>query len=458
MHEVNFDGLVGPTHNYAGLSPGNLLSARNARDVAHPRAAALQGLAKMRRVADLGIPQGFLPPPPRPHLDGLRELGFQGDPAEILAAVAQRDPALLSACCSASGMWTANAATVSPSPDTDSGLVEITPANLSTLYHRSIEAAWTTAVLRRMFADPGRFRVHDPLPGAAALADEGAANHTRFCKGHGLRGVELFVHGRVGLELTGGGEGDAVRRRFQGRQTREASEAVARRHGLGEDRAVFAEQNPEAIDRGVFHNDVIAVGNETVLLYHEEAFLDTDRVLSELRGRLADCPGDGAFLPLCVLREEMSLEDAADCYLFNSQLLSIPGGSGGMLLLAPTDCEEHPRARRVLDRILGADNPIEQVVYIDVRQSMRNGGGPACLRLRVALTEDELAAVHPGVLLDDRRFDELESWVTRNYREELSPADLADPGLYEESCRAHAELSDLIGLDLDSPPVGASGS
>lgn len=449
MREVNFDGLVGPTHNYAGLSPGNLLSARNALDVAHPRAAARQGLAKMRRVHALGLVQGVLPPQPRPDLATLGSLGYRGTPAEMLETVRRTDPSLLSACCSASAMWTANAATVSPSPDTASGRVEITPANLSTLFHRSIEAGRTTEVLRAVFASEAHFTVHDPLDGAAALADEGAANHTRFAKGHGSPGVEFFVHGRDGIGE--GGEGASGEIRFAGRQTREASEAVARRHGLDPERVVHARQTQAAIDAGVFHNDVIAVGNEHVLLYHQDAFLETGRVMAELRDRLAACPGDGAFVPLCVQREELTLADASDCYLFNSQLLSLPGRPGSMLLLAPTDCEEHPRARRVLERIASEDNPIEVVEYVDVRQSMRNGGGPACLRLRVALTDAELAAVHPGVLLDEARFDELESWVDRNYRESLAPADLADPALVTEVDRAMDELSGLLGLDLGTP-------
>ncbi len=52
LTEINFDGIVGPSHNYAGLSLGNLASARNAGAVSRPRDAALQGLAK-----DLGVSQ-----------------------------------------------------------------------------------------------------------------------------------------------------------------------------------------------------------------------------------------------------------------------------------------------------------------------------------------------------------------------------------------------------------------
>lgn len=448
--ELNLDGLVGPTHNYAGLSPGNLLSARHAGSVAHPRAAARQGLAKMRAVADLGLTQLVMPPHPRPDLWSLRQLGYQGSDAAVVQAVAEDDPALLSATCSASGMWTANAATISPSADTEDGRVHMTPANLSTLFHRAIEAHWTTELLRTIFPDSSRFCIHDPLPGAAAFADEGAANHTRFAKGHEHQGVAFFVWGRTGLASTEASQGAAGRgQRFQGRQTREASEAIARQHGLDPNRVVFAQQSSEAIDAGVFHNDVIAVGNEEVLLFHDQAFVETDRVLSELRSKLSDCQGTGTFTPLCVQKEELSLEEASDCYLFNSQLLSLPGSPGAMLLLVPTDCEEHPRARRVLDRLVNEDNPIEKVAFIDVRQSMRNGGGPACLRLRMVLNDEELNSVDQHFVLNETLYDSLCGWVDRNYREELAPADLADPALVVENQRAFEELRAILPLPME---------
>lgn len=450
--EINIDGLVGPTHNYAGLSPGNLLSTQHAGSLAHPRAAARQGLAKMRRVAGFGITQIVFPPHPRPDLAVLRRLGYLGPDGEILAQAAREDPSLLSACSSSSGMWTANAATVSPSTDTMDGRVHVTPANLLTLFHRAIEAPWTTRLFRAAFSDESFFCVHDPLPGAVSFADEGAANHTRFARGHENPGVELFVWGRVGL-ASGATEAKSsgTDHRFQGRQTREASEAVARLHGLDCDRVVFAQQNPEAIDAGVFHNDVIAVGNEHVLLYHDQAFLETERVLGEVRSKLEGCPGSESFLPLCVQKEELTLEEAADCYLFNSQLLSLPGSPGSMLLLAPTDCEEHTRARRVIDRIVGEDNPVERVEFIDVLQSMRNGGGPACLRLRMVLAEEELASMKPGMVLDDSLHEALASWIDRNYREELQLESLADPELVIETTRAFEELAEILPLPIQLP-------
>lgn len=60
-YEVNFDGLVGLTHHYAGLSFGNEASTRHQNTLSNPRLAAKQGLLKMKALADLGYKQGVLP-------------------------------------------------------------------------------------------------------------------------------------------------------------------------------------------------------------------------------------------------------------------------------------------------------------------------------------------------------------------------------------------------------------
>ena len=91
MPETNFDGLVGPTHSYAGLSYGNVASARNQGAAGNPRKAALQGLAKMEAVAALGLVQGVLPPHERPHVPTLRALGFGDAKTQFDGNVCQRD-------------------------------------------------------------------------------------------------------------------------------------------------------------------------------------------------------------------------------------------------------------------------------------------------------------------------------------------------------------------------------
>jgi len=432
--EVNFDGLPGPTHNYSGLATGNLASERNKSLVANPRQAALQGLAKMKALADRGFAQAILPPHERPDIAALRALGFAGSEHELLAMAARQAPQLLAACSSAAAMWVANAATVSPSADTTDGRVHFTPANLVAHLHRSLEAATTTRVLRAIFADARRFAVHEPLPPAQQLGDEGAANHTRFASVVEATGVEFFVYGRAAFDAQG-----AMPRRFPARQTREASEAVARRHLLAPERVFFARQHPDAIDAGVFHNDVIAVGAGVVLFCHERAFVDQDAVLAALAERVGE-----AFTPIVVRESEVSLERAVSTYLFNSQLLEL--SAGGMLLVTPAECRHDVAVAALLERLVSSGAPIREVLTFDLKQSMQNGGGPACLRLRVVLTPAERSAIKASIWLDDALYRELIAWVQRHYRDRLAPGDLGDPALLEEGRRALDELSRLLKL------------
>jgi len=438
MIEYNFDGIPGPTHNYSGLARGNLASERNEGAVANPREAALQGLAKMRALVARGVPQAVLPPQERPSLATLRALGFGGSEPDVLARAAREAQALLSAVSSAAAMWVANAATVSPSADTADQRVHFTPANLASHFHRALEAPTTTAVLRAIFADASRFVVHDPLPASPQLGDEGAANHTRLVATADGRGTELFVYGRRAY-----GPGPAPSR-FPARQTLEAAQAIARRHGLLPGRTLYAQQNPAAIDAGVFHNDVIAVGHRNVLFCHERAWLDTHAVLADLARIVGPM-----FVPIVVRDADVTLDEAVATYLFNSQLVT--RREGGMLLVAPGECHEHPRVAAYLGRLLDSGGPIREVLMFDLKQSMRNGGGPACLRLRVTLTPSERAAVHANVFLTDALAGALDGWIRRHYRDRLAPADLADPALLDESRRALDELTQVLRLPAVYP-------
>ncbi|MDQ6917310.1 MAG: N-succinylarginine dihydrolase [Pseudomonadota bacterium] len=437
MREVNFDGLPGPTHNYSGLSAGNLASERHRNQVADPRRAALQGLDKMKALADAGYAQAVLPPHERPSIGALRMLGFAGSgdsDRTILARAAREAPQLLAACSSAAAMWAANAATVSPSADTGDGRVHFTPANLLSHFHRAIETPTTTRVLRAIFDDREKFAVHDPLPAAAQFGDEGAANHLRFTSGAADSGIEMFVYGRFALDPAA-----PAPRRYPARQTREAAEAVARRHGLDTARTLFVQQNPAAIDAGAFHNDVVAVANGAVLFCHEYAFLEPATVLSSLRS----CVGP-AFMPIVVREAEVSLDRAVATYLFNSQLVT--RADGRMLLVAPAECAEDAIVAAYLQQLTAGTGPIRDVRSFDLRQSMNNGGGPACLRLRVILSAPERASVRANVWLDDALHAALSAWIERHYRDRLATADLADPALLDEGRRALDELSSLLRI------------
>lgn len=433
--EVNFDGLIGPTHNYAGLSLGNVASMGNKQQISNPKEAALQGLEKMKALVDLGFKQGVLAPQPRPCIKWMRQLGFRGkNESEILADIGEKAPELLAAFSSASSMWTANAATVSPSADTIDGKVHITPANLVNKLHRFIEPQMTAEILKKTFSG-SCFVHHDPLPSHESFGDEGAANHTRFCSEYGKSGLELFVYGRY-ADLESGPHP----KRYPARQTLEASEAIARLHQLDLTRTIFAQQNPQVIDGGVFHNDVISVGNKNCLFYHEDAFLD----FSQLEKEILQAWGDEEFHFVKVSRDQVSVQDAVQSYLFNSQLLST---NHHMVLLVPEESRRNENVWRYLSHLVeDKSQPIQQVIVKDVKQSMKNGGGPACLRLRVVLTESELEMVNPATLLDHGQYENLKAWIERHYRDRLAADDLKDPLLWKESQAALIDLAGILNL------------
>lgn len=436
--EINFDGLVGPTHNYGGLAHGNLASAGNEGKVSNPREAALQGLSKMRALLRMGLVQGVLPPQERPHVPSLRKMGFGGNDAEVVAGASRANPLLLANVSSASCMWTANAATVSPSADTGDGKVHFTPANLSSHFHRSLEVETTTRVLRAIFADQKHFTVHNAVP-FHTFGDEGAANHCRLAPSHGERGLEVFVYGKSAFAKDGQGG-------FSARQAMEASHIVATQHHLWTGGgALLTQQSKTAIDAGAFHNDVVAVSNGPALLFHGQAFEQRDAFLDGLKRACAVRGFDPILLEAS--EDELTLPEAVKSYLFNSQILTLP--SGAMALILPHEVEETPRAKAFVDRVLATNGPIREAHYFDLRQSMRNGGGPACLRLRVVLTDDERAALGNRGLVDEARIDALEAIIRRHYRDRLAPADLADPLLLDEG---HAAL-DAIGHVLNLGPV-----
>ena len=411
LTEINFDGLVGPSHNYAGLSLGNLASTRNAGQQSQPRRAALEGIAKMRANLALGLAQGIFVPQTRPDRAWLAALGTNAEDAE---------PGLAANAMSASAMWAANAATVSPSPDTSDGKCHLTVANLKTMPHRSHEWPATLAQLQLAFADAGQFAVHAPVP--SAFGDEGAANHMRLAPAHGEPGLEIFVYG-----VAGGA--------FPARQHVEASRAIARLHRLDPDRTHFAEQSEQAIAAGAFHNDVVAVANERVLFAHEQAFADKAALLGAAE---SEVPG---FEYVEVAAADVPLADAIRSYLFNAQLVSLPDGE--MVLIVPGEARDTPSVWRWLEAHVAGNGPIRRVVVVDVRQSMANGGGPACLRLRVVA---DPASVDPRFLVDDSKLDRIAQVVERHWPQAIDHRALQSPALIGDIEQARLALLDALDL------------
>lgn len=410
LTEINFDGIIGPSHNYAGLSPGNLAATKNRGETSHPRRAALEGIAKMRANLALGLTQGVLLPHPRPDHRWL---------ASLATDFAAASPHLQAQALSASAMWAANAATVSPAPDTEDGRCHLSAANLVTMPHRSHEWPETLAQLRLAFANPA-FAVHEAVP--APFGDEGAANHMRLCASHETPGVEVFVYG-----VSGGP--------FPARQHIEASRAVARSHRLDPARTLFVQQSEEAIAAGAFHNDVVAVANGKVLFAHELAFADKDRFYADLR----------ALLPEVEIVEvpdaQVPLADAIKSYLFNAQLVTLP--SGEMALILPSEARETPSVWRWLEAHVAGNGPIRRLEVVDVRQSMANGGGPACLRLRVVA---DPATVDPRFLVDDAKLDRIAAVIEAHWPESIAFDAIADPALIGKIETARHKLLEALEI------------
>jgi succinylarginine dihydrolase len=412
LQEINFDGIIGPSHNYAGLSLGNIASANNAGAVSQPSAAALQGVEKMRANLRLGLAQGFFTPLDRPNEAWL---------AGLATDMASAEPHIRAAAFSASAMWAANAATVSPAPDTEDGRCHLSAANLLTMPHRSHEWHGTLAQLELAFADEAHFAVHGPVP--APFGDEGAANFMRLCASHGEPGIEIFVYGKAGGP-------------FPARQHIESSKAIARAHRLDPARTLFVQQAEFAIAAGAFHNDVVAVANERVLFTHEQAFEHSEQTYNDIRRLMPEAE------IIIVPADRVSLADAIESYLFNAQLVTLPNGQG-MALILPSEAQANERVWGWLSEMVAGNGPIRQLVPVDVRQSMANGGGPACLRLRVVC---DPATVDQRFMADEVKLDRIAEIIAEHWPESISPEQLGDAALIEQVRGARRAL--LSALDL----------
>jgi len=433
--EVNFNGIPGPTHLFSGLGMGNLASMTNEGQLSHPQKAALQSLEKIKFLFQLGSIEAIIPPHRRPYLDILNFYGYSGTPMEKILQAYSLDPKVFKAIFSSSSMWTANAATVTPSLDSLDKKVHITPANLKTNFHRSFESQVNYRILRKIFKS-SFFSIHAPLN--TSYPDEGGANHVRLAPRHGSQGVELFVYGEQP-------NGDTLQ--FPARQSFQASKQLTELHKLSSDNFVLACQSARAIDAGVFHNDVISTGNENFFLYHEDSFNDSKKVIEELKKKYNSI-SEEQLICFEVKSQDLSLADAVKSYLFNSQVVSLDSSSR-MLLLAPMESKTNANSKKVIDKIIAdKSNPISELRFFDLNESMKNGGGPACLRLRVVLSEEEKDSCDQKFFFDETLFERIGNWIMDFYPVNLRVETLVQPSFYEKTTKAFDELELIFDTKL----------
>jgi len=114
-----------------------------------------------------------------------------------------------------------------------------------------------------------------------------------------------------------------------------------------------------------------------------------------------------------------------------------------MTLVVPSECQDNQPVWNWLQQMLAGNGPIRHVKVVDVRQSMANGGGPACLRLRVVA---DPATVDPRFMLDDAKAEAMEKVVAEFWPEQINPADIGSESLAATIRTARAQMLDLLGL------------
>lgn len=442
--EANIDALVGPTHHFGGLGVGNLASQNHVGAVSSPKRAAHEGLRKAALVANLGIPQFLFLPPVRPNMDLLSRCGFRGMRHEAIKSALVHSPHLLSSAMSSAFMWAANSATFSPAVDCADRRNHFTPANLISSWHRYPEARERESDLKNLFASTaGKFVIHPALPSIVPLRDEGAANHMRLSDQSGTLGFNIFVYGADDNLAGQDSSGEVDQQTFLPRQTLEASQAIARQHQLDPNDTFFLQQHPNAISAGVFHNDVIATSHLGLLLHHERAFLNADAELDRLHQRFAQRTGE-QLQRIIVSEQQLPLADAVDSYFFNSQLLTPRkmDDESKTVLLCPQQCEVNEHAARLVSQLVEDPGvPIEEVSFVTLQESMANGGGPACLRLRVPIEEELMKQIQAPLRWTPELNAKLSQKIDELYPDSLSIDNFASDDFVNRLSQIPAELA-----------------
>ena len=383
-HYCCIDTIIGPTYHYGGLALGNTHSLDHKHVVANPKKAALQGLSKMKLLRDHGISQYVLPAYVRDY-KGLVQGYYnnQGDFEDNLKRLYDENLDIFSSFFSASSAWLANAWTMTPSIDSSDGRYHVSPASLNACFHRQLDVKQTIAILTNRLCSKTYITCHHPSP----FFDEGAANMIRLSAGG--KGLYLFV------------SGSSDTKRFKSRHDKRSWQRLVSQHQLDPDYVIYLTQHPDAIDAGVFHNDVISFGVDDLLVVHENAFVDQPNYCDTILERYFSCFGTDLTL-IQIPDSILPLKDAVNSYFFNSQL--VRKDDNRYLLLVPSRCKGLPVMDYFVSIVAKKWESQLEIMVCDVEESIKNGGGPACLRNSMDVYDD------PKLIFDDRYLFTLEKY------------------------------------------------
>ena len=422
-YEVYFETLPGMTHCYED-------------EIANPKEAALQLLNKMKFLDSLGIKQVVLPPQEHPYMPLLKRIGFEGTTKDKLTSLKKAAPWLIPQICMSSNHRNA---TVCPSIDSANSHLHFTPANQASSFMRSQDTEPTNRLLKALFKNPVFFEIHPPLPAVEFFYDEGAKNHFRFCKNYGSPGVQLFTFGKsYQPSLTP----LPFPEKIAARQSKEASEAITRLHRTYPGHNVFAFQNPNAIDLGTSHSDLLAISNQNLLLIHSRALWKQSDIIKQLKKLVADVSGTELTV-IEITEKQLALKAALESHFFNSQIITLSDNS--MTLISSNTCKEFESG--FLKEILeDNDNPIGSIHFVDLSEINKKGGGPASTCLQVVMNASELSEISESVFFRESLYHQLVDHVNKSYPTSLSITDLSDPNLYLKFMDSLNEICHILNL------------
>ena len=368
LKQVFIDCMPGPTNHFGGHAFGNMASMTAKGQHSNPKKAALEWIEKINKLKKIGAYQLILPPHRRPLAHYLKHPQLN----EL----------------SSGFIWMANAGHFIPNSDTSKRYHQFIPANMNATYHRKYEHMFNTYWIKQILKNIPH-QLHGPL----SSDDEGAANTVRLWNKD--IGIHVAVYGHKNTH-------------FPSRQNEDSIKELQEKTNI---LTLFKlQQKSIAIDHGVFHNDVICFGFKNTLFCHEHAFENQNEKLNNLKKIFHQKTNEN--LTIIEIKEsELTLDECISTYLFNSQVII---QKNNIILLCPSTVKRNNKSLSITNQ-WQQKGYFSDVQYIDIKSSLMNGGGPACLRLCMYLNGNEIKKIPKQFWASENKIKELTKFINTEY-------------------------------------------